>query len=72
MKLDSFESAVERGATLLDRSIMTVMFDSVGDHDDLDRYGIHIDDTVAMLLADELPIARNDRGAMLQVGQRRR
>ena len=62
---DSFETAVERGAMLLDRSIMNVMFDTVSDLDDLDRHGIHIDDTIEILLADALPVARTDRGTML-------
>jgi hypothetical protein len=50
---------------LLDRSIMNVMFDTVSDLDDLDRHGIHIDDTIEILLADALPVARTDRGTML-------
>jgi serine/threonine protein kinase len=69
---DSFETAIERGAMLLDTSVMDVVFGDVTDLGDVQRGGIYIDDTIDNLLAGALPTARTEAGIVLRTATRRR
>ncbi|HTR55057.1 MAG TPA: serine/threonine-protein kinase [Kofleriaceae bacterium] len=65
---DALETAIDRGAVLLDRSMMNMLFGAgtdreQGEHTERD---IYVDETVEALLADAIPMARTDGGTVLR------
>jgi len=65
---DALEAAIDRGAVLLDRSMMNMLFGAGTGREHGDRIDsdIYVDETVEALLADALPLARTDGGTVLR------
>jgi len=64
---DSFSDAIERGSMLLERGMMGTLFgDLVGN----DEHVVHIDDVIAELVAQDLPVATAGGGLVLKNARR--
>ncbi len=65
---DTICDAIDRGSELAERAAMTALF---GDVVDGQGPAILVDDAIADLLADEIPVERSDEGVVLRGARRR-
>jgi hypothetical protein len=65
---DTICDAIDRGSELAERAAMTALFAEVVDGE---GPAIHVDDAIADMIVDEIPIERSDEGVVLR-GSRRR